>query len=1107
MPEYASYPKFKGWKANGVSPASGYYLYTYESGTTTPKTTYADAGLASANANPIVLNANGEADIFLGSGAYRFDLKTPAGALIWTFDPIQGSGVSIDSVNNIAELRTLSTQGRAIVQVLGYYAPGDDGGGLFYFDQISSTADDGGTVIRPNSAPAVGRWKRVFKEYMSVKWFGATGDGATLDTAAITAANAAIAVSGGELYFPQGTYLVNASYSFASNVHVTMHSNAKVTAGTSQTLTFGSTTELPDSQHFAGSMTAVFPNGSMVHPEWWGCVGNGVVDDTAAMNLALAVSGANVELRQGATYLIGNALYITQSRKKIYGYGSGFKRKNTSVGAWSPSNGPIMYIADPNYATTGAAITDVEILGLKIDGNKSNNISVNSGDGIRLVGASKCVIQDCFLTSLGRDAVTLGGDNFTAGSFVNGASPAASNDNLIVNNRIWDIGLVGMNGGNGVAITAGSRNIIANNNIRGDAALASATTACIDIEPNNTAKFFNECANNVIIGNTVDFVRVDQGIANYCPDRCIIKFQTAGYVAAVDADLGKTVTQGSITGVLQAYNNTSREWVLSVAAGVFKNGVAVTPLVTTGAGGTLDFYRGYRGAVNGTTIQGNTLMSSDDTKGGLYAIRLRGTTGVKAMGNTIRHASGYGIQADGAVMGLLLDGNHVTDGAVGISLPNSGYESVISNNTVRGNTGEGIVCNGGDYLILKGNEVSFNGLIGMTASGNNYVQLEGNSVHDNQQDGIKLFACSRVNIINNRSIDNGLAANNTYDALYINGTYDYIRIEGNTLGSQAATTNKVRYCLNETGTTTAETLRMGVNEYLSFAGAAACNLVSSRSSQLMDERWQSLGAFFELRDGFGIYYGSASPEGALSARMGSIYIQYNTSDRSVWFKNSGTNTNTGWRALSGGIDRTGLKLDMALTGNVNQTGLESGATFGSGATSSGIAGYFRGIVTNAAFTMANLIGVNVDSPSKGASATVTNNYAIKVENQAVAGATNYAFDSGTGYVRHRDRFQLARANSVASATDVTLPDGGNVFPTTGTVTINRIATANWQIGSQVTLELPATAVVAHRGVATGGGFARINLNGGANLTAGAGAATLTLMYNGTDWFEVASASW
>lgn len=105
------------------------------------------------------------------------------------------------------------------------------------------------------------------------------------------------------------------------------------------------------------------------------------------------------------------------------------------------------------------------------------------------------------------------------------------------------------------------------------------------------------------------------------------------------------------------------------------------------------------------------------------------------------------------------------------------------------------------------------------------------------------------------------------------------------------------------------------------------------------------------------------------------------------------------------------------------------------------------------------------------------------------------------------RISFARAAAVTAAGDLTLGLDGNIFPTTGTTTINRITTTNWVAGSVVTLELPATAVVAHRGAATAGAVARINLNGAANFTVGANGGTLSLMYNGTDWMEMGRASW
>jgi hypothetical protein len=58
-------------------PAALYLLYTYESGTTTPKQTTSDAAGEVPNTNPIELDAEGRCTMFLGTGAYTLALHDP----------------------------------------------------------------------------------------------------------------------------------------------------------------------------------------------------------------------------------------------------------------------------------------------------------------------------------------------------------------------------------------------------------------------------------------------------------------------------------------------------------------------------------------------------------------------------------------------------------------------------------------------------------------------------------------------------------------------------------------------------------------------------------------------------------------------------------------------------------------------------------------------------------------------------------------------------------------------------------------------------------------------------------------------------------------------
>jgi hypothetical protein len=104
MARIAPYTFFQELDNNG-EPLAGGLLYTYEAGTSTPKATYTDSTEATENANPVVLDASGRANVWLGTGAYKFILRTSAGVQIGdTVDNIVGEasnvfGASVTSVS------------------------------------------------------------------------------------------------------------------------------------------------------------------------------------------------------------------------------------------------------------------------------------------------------------------------------------------------------------------------------------------------------------------------------------------------------------------------------------------------------------------------------------------------------------------------------------------------------------------------------------------------------------------------------------------------------------------------------------------------------------------------------------------------------------------------------------------------------------------------------------------------------------------------------------------------------------------------------------------------------------------------------------------------
>ena len=69
-------------------PLAGGKVYTYEAGTTTPKSTYTTMAGDVPNLNPVILDQNGKAKIFFGDGAYRMRILDSNDALIDDIDQI-----------------------------------------------------------------------------------------------------------------------------------------------------------------------------------------------------------------------------------------------------------------------------------------------------------------------------------------------------------------------------------------------------------------------------------------------------------------------------------------------------------------------------------------------------------------------------------------------------------------------------------------------------------------------------------------------------------------------------------------------------------------------------------------------------------------------------------------------------------------------------------------------------------------------------------------------------------------------------------------------------------------------------------------------------------
>jgi hypothetical protein len=108
---------------------------------------------------------------------------------------------------------------------LGALAAGDGGGGEWRWNMTSTKDDNTGTVLTPTSSTGAGRWERLISgDTYSVAWFGAKGDGVTLDRDAVMACAQECSEKGGGtiLFESDKTYLLHHVFPFS---HVTWDFN------------------------------------------------------------------------------------------------------------------------------------------------------------------------------------------------------------------------------------------------------------------------------------------------------------------------------------------------------------------------------------------------------------------------------------------------------------------------------------------------------------------------------------------------------------------------------------------------------------------------------------------------------------------------------------------------------------------------------------------------------------------------------------------------------------------------------------------------------------------------------------------------------------------
>ena len=246
---------------NSGNVLSGGKIYTYAAGTTTPATTYTSSNGITANSNPIILNSAGRVpyEIWLTDTlAYKFVLKDSNDTLIATYDNLVGINSNYIAYTAQQEIQT-ATAGQTIFDLATMqYQPGTNNLSVFVdgvnqygpgaqYAYVETDTDTvtfvsglhvGASVKFTTASPVAGAVMNAenvaydppftgavgtnveakLAQTVSVKDFGAVGDGSTDDTAAIQDALDYAHSIGGAVVTADGTCRVSSEVLVESGV-------------------------------------------------------------------------------------------------------------------------------------------------------------------------------------------------------------------------------------------------------------------------------------------------------------------------------------------------------------------------------------------------------------------------------------------------------------------------------------------------------------------------------------------------------------------------------------------------------------------------------------------------------------------------------------------------------------------------------------------------------------------------------------------------------------------------------------------------------------------------------------------------------------------------
>jgi len=453
----------------------------------------------------------------------------------------------------------------------------------------------------------------------------------------------------------------------------------------------------------------------------FGAVGDGVTDDTAAIQAALDTNKGVVDVPDG-TYYVGSSTLVLNPNQTIRGAGllskftidSSARTPTQSVIECASGCGVIGLVIDGDRSNAIQQFASVSVINGVTDIVLKNLTLQNHGTGVNIGYSDNTKITNCtFSGTLNKNHIV------TQGSVGGNAS------NIVVLGNRFDTTVeeaIDVNAKTNSMLI--SSNTFFNNHTGPDLD----GTEVIDIGSDS------DCSDIVITGNTFD--------GSNSPDAFVWIKQGSSYVT-VSNNVMKNTKLTSLVGAVRISNSTSivvSENSLKSAGSLVSvsedsyltasGDIAVTSNVCSDLR-----YIGVRldnctGVTSNVVISANTLESSSSSSQGIYIIEgdcisigdniVSGFTGdgislgslaVNAIvtGNTVKGAND-GIKSDSASASIL--GNNVLN-SIRYGVHILGVSNIITNNKITGSSDHGIALVGADNALLTANTVTGNSNAGI----------------------------------------------------------------------------------------------------------------------------------------------------------------------------------------------------------------------------------------------------------------------------------------------------------------------------------------------------------------------------------------------------------